>query len=616
MTSKELRRFFLDFFRDKGHKILPSTALVSRDDPSVLFTTAGMQPLKPYYSGVSDPKKSFGATQLAAIQKCLRTSDIEEVGDESHLTFFEMLGNFSIGGYGKEEAISLAYEFLIERLGLVKENLLVTVFAGDETTEEDKDAYNIWQRIDPSLKIEKRGRSENFWGPTGLFGPCGPSSEIHWISGRVEFEIWNLVFTQFYLDEKGHFSDSGKVNIDTGMGLERLLKVVQDKESVYETDLFYPLIREIENTATSFNVRSARIIADHLKAATFLLVEGVVPSNVERGYVLRRLIRRTIRYENQIGLDQVFNQNLIKKIVEIYEDTYPELSKQFEFIKEHLSLEQEKFRKAVQEGLKKSERIFNKKTPISPEKYAKIMQLEDKKEVFRYFYRGQPTKLEKLGIDISDKELGDATISGKEAFDLYQTFGFPQEMIIELAQEKRLLVDLEAFDLETTKHQELSRKLSTGKFRGGLADKSKHTIQGHTATHLLHQALRDVLGNQVHQTGSNITEERLRFDFSHSEKLIQGQIEKAERIVNQKIKENLKVTKELMSQEEADKLGAIGLFKEKYSDKVNIYRIGSYSIEYCKGPHVQSTGELGSFKIVKEESAGSGIRRIYAKVGR
>lgn len=611
MKSKDIRDLFLDFFKKKNHKILPSSPLILRDDPSVLFTTAGMQPLKPYFSGFLDPKKDFGTTNLVSVQKCLRTSDIDDVGDESHLTFFEMLGNFSIGGYGKEVAIRLAYEFLTEKLKLPKKNLLITVFSGDKNIPEDREAYKIWQKVDPDLRVEKRNKIENFWGPTGLFGPCGPSSEIHWIDNNQEFELWNLVFTQFYLDEQGKLSNIGNVNIDTGMGFERLLKVVQNKPTVYETDLFYPVMREIENSSAPFGPRGARIVADHLKSAIFLISEGVSPSNVERGYVLRRIIRRAIRYANQLGLKEIFSNKLIKVIIEVYGESYPELSKQEGLIYKEFAKEAGRFREVVQEGLKKAQAIFAKKTPVSPKHYAKIMQASDKREIFRYFFRGDEKKLTKFGIQISKEEVERATISGKEAFDLYQSFGFPPDMIIELAQERRLLVDLEVLEEEIEKHKNLSRQLSQAKFRGGLADESKATIHGHTATHLLHQALRDVLGNHVYQTGSNITQARLRFDFGHGEKLNSDQIKKIEDIVNQKIKENLKVTKELMSQKEADRLGAIGLFKERYGDKVKIYRIGNYSIEYCGGPHVESTGELGSFKIVKEESAGAGVRRIY-----
>lgn len=614
MNSSEIRKLFLDFFKEKKHKILPSSPLVLKDDPSVLFTTAGMQPLKPYFSGFLDPQKDFGTTDLASIQKCLRTSDIDDVGDSSHLTFFEMLGNFSIGGYGKEEAIKSAYEFLIEKLKLEKSNLLITVFAGDKDIPEDGEAYKIWQKVDSRLRTEKRDKKENFWGPTGIFGPCGPSSEILFVENGLEIELWNLVFTQFYLDEKGKLSNLGKVNIDTGMGLERLAKVVQKKPTIYETDLFYPTIGEIENSSASFSMRGARIIADHLKSAVFLIAEGVLPSNVERGYVLRRLIRRAIRYANQLDLKEIFSYELVKAIVDVYGESYPELKGKARLIYQELNQEVERFRRVVQEGLKMAQVTLAKKTPISPRNYTKIMQAPGKKDIFRYFYRGDKKELAKFGVHLSKKEVEKATIAGKEAFDLYQSFGFPPDMIIELAQEKRLLVDLEALEDEIAKHRELSKKLSQGKFRGGLVDESPLTIRGHTATHLLHQALRDVLGNHVHQTGSNITQERLRFDFAYGEKLTSNQIKKVEEIVNQKIKENLKVTKALMTQEEADRLGAIGLFKEKYGNKVKIYKIGNYSIEYCGGPHAKSTSGLRSFKIVKEESAGAGVRRIYAKL--
>ena len=399
------------------------------------------------------------------------------------------------------------------------------------------------------------------------------------------------------------------------MGVERTSAILQGKTNVYDTDLFAPIMEVIRQLAKDWDGTGGRIIADHLRAAAFLINDGVEPSNVERGYILRRLIRRSIRYGKQLGIEGGFTPKIAEVVVDNYKGDYPELESSKEKIKSELKNEEEKFEKVLDEGLKKSQKVFSKKVPVAEEKYKKVMQTLEKKEIFRQVYRSkeEPDKvLKQFGLPITYEEIEKATISGKEAFDLYQSYGFPTEMIVELAQAKNLLVDIESLKKEIEKHQEVSRAGAAGRFKGGLADHSEITVRGHTATHLLHQALRDVLGSHVHQTGSNITPERIRFDFSHSEKLTDEQIKKVEEIVNQKIKEDLPVKKELMSQEEADKIGAIGLFREKYGDKVSIYRINDYSIEYCGGPHVEHTSKVGKFKIIKEEALGSGQRRIRA----
>lgn len=590
MNSTSLRKKFLSFFQKKGHTIVPSSSLLP-SDPSVLFTTAGMQQFKPYFLGEKSP---YGPN-VTSCQKCIRTSDIDSVGDKTHLTFFEMLGNFSFGGYFKKEAIYYAYQFLVEELRLPKERLWITYFKGEDGIPEDLESKKIWQELGfEESKIFGFGRKDNFWGPTGIEGPCGPTTEIHFDltqtpcekgsncipnceCGRF-VEIWNLVFNEYYQNPQKELKPLTQKGVDTGMGLERLLMVTNNKTDLFETDLFWPLIEIISKlTKLSYydNPPPFRIIADHIKASVFLIQEGILPSKEERGYVLRRLLRRAQRFARTINLPQEGLLEVAKAVMGIYENTYPELKKKTEEILTVMQNEFEKFAKTIEKGMKEFEKL-----------------IQDKKD----------------------------KIGGEEAFYLYETFGFPLELIEEMAKEKGLKVDREGFFQAQKRHQEISRKGAQRKFGGvGIEmlateeDKEKVT-RLHTATHLLHQALREVLGESVRQMGSDITPERLRFDFSFSRKLTEDEIKKVEEIVNQKIKEGLPVVKKEMKFEEAQKIGALAFFKEKYPDKVSVYFIGDFSKEVCAGPHVKNTKELGKFVIIKEESVGAGIRRIKAKL--
>lgn len=586
MKSTELRLKFLKFFAVRGHKIIPSASLVPAvkvelaGTQRVLFTTAGMHPLVPYLLGEPHPE----GKRLVNVQKCLRTDDIDQVGDNVHNTFFEMLGNWSLGDYWKEEAISWSFDFLINVLKIDPIRLYVSVFAGDSDAPFDQESFEIWKKLGmPEDHIFKYGKYQNWWGPVGPTGPCGPDTEMFYdtnpSSGQADpasdpnrfVEIWNDVFMEYDKQKDGSFKTLKQKNVDTGMGLERMLAVLSGVSSIYETDVFLPLVKNIEDLATSFDVKSARIVADHIRAAVFLILDGVTPSNVERGYILRRLTRRAIRHASLLKIESDFLEDLAPVVVKTYGDFYPNLIEFQESIAGELKKEEAKFKKALAAGIGQFERI---------------------------------------GGDIS----------GRAAFDLYQNFGFPIELTIELATEAGKKVDAPGFDEELKKHQQLSR-LAGQKTRGGLAVQSDQAAKLHTATHLLHQALRDILGNHVHQTGSYITNERLRFDFSHSEKLTAEQIKRVQSRVNQKIRENLRVNQKVMPKEAADQVGAIGLFDQKYGDLVNIYYMGptakiedAYSCEFCGGPHAASTGTLGKFKITKEESAGSGVRRIYATI--
>jgi alanyl-tRNA synthetase len=573
MDSKNLRKGFLDFFEKKGHKVVSSSSLIPKD-PTVLFTTAGMQQFKEYFLGKSSP---FG-NKVTSCQKCFRTSDIEQVGDASHLTFLEMLGNFSFGDYFKEEAIKYATDFLVKQLGLEKEKIWITVFRGEGDIPEDKESKKIWQSLGfPQKRIYGFSRKDNFWGPTGLEGPCGPSSEIHYdLTGKPcekgidcvpncecgrFLELWNLVFNEYYQDEQGRLTPLKQRGVDTGMGLERLAMVSQKKKSVFETDLSQPIMKEISGD----NKRAKRIITDHLKSSVFIISEDILPSNLERGYVLRRLIRRIIRFGKLLNLPQNFLIGLIPKVIEVYKDVYPEIEPKKTEIMTAFQNEAEKFEKTLEKGLKQFKKVSKK-----------------------------------------------GNISGVDAFHLYDTYGFPLELTEELAKEKGLKVDKEGFQRAFGKHQEISRAGAEKKFGGIGKTASYKAIKLHTATHLLHQALREVLGSHVKQMGSDITSERLRFDFSHSQKMTEEEIKKVETLVNQKIKEDLEIKKEKMPLEKAQKIGALAFFKEKYPERVIVYSINNFSKEICAGPHVKRTSELGIFKITKEESSGANIRRIKA----
>ena len=559
MSSKELRKKFLDFFKNKDHNIVKSSSLLPNDS-SVLFTTAGMQQFKEYYL---DKKSPYG-NKVASCQKCFRTSDIEEVGDERHLTFFEMLGNFSFGDYFKKEAIYFAKEFL-DTLNLKID--YVTVFEGDGEIQKDVDSYNVWKELGFSEEKNNlifKGRDENFWGPTGEEGPCGPTTEIY-ING---IEIWNLVFNEYFQDKNKKLTLLKKKGVDTGMGLERLSMIVQNKPTIFETDLFLPIIKEIEN---QFNLKYEnnnyyfRIIADHIKSAVFLISENIYPSNIERGYILRRLIRRAIRYGKLMNLPSGFLLPLAKKVIEIYKDVYCEIKLSENNILTVILNEEEKFEKTLNKGLKQFEKIAKKKE-----------------------------------------------ITGEEAFHLYDTYGFPIELTKELADEKNIKVDIGGFYNFFKKHQEVSRKGVEAKFGGIGKNADYNATRLHTATHLLQSALREVLGESVRQMGSDINSFRLRFDFSFPRKLTNEELQKIEGIVNQKIKEDLEVKREEMSYEKAIRFGALSFFKEKYPPKVSVYSIGDFSKEICAGPHVKKTSELKKFKIIKEESSGANIRRIRA----
>jgi alanyl-tRNA synthetase len=560
MTSKKLRQEFLRFFEKKGHKIVPSSSLLPTD-PSVLFTTAGMQQFKEYYTG----KKSPYGNRVVSIQKCFRTSDIEEVGDAVHVTFLEMLGNFSFGDYFKEEAIKFAYEFLFKKLKLPLKEAIFTVFRGDKEVPPDQDSIEIWKRLGiPEEKIKKCGRADNFWGPTGKAGPCGPTTEIHFRG----VELWNLVFNEYHQDENRNLTLLKQKGVDTGMGLERLAMAFLEKPSVFETDLFLPILKEIEKNSPepySQNPKPYRIIADHIKASVFLAAEGVLPSNVEQGYILRRVLRRAIRFGQLLRFPENFLIPIAKKVIEIYKEQYPEIKSRETDILTVIQAEEEKFSKTLARGLKQFEKTAS---------------------------------------------LGD--ISGIDAFHLFDTYGFPLELTEELAKEKRLKVDKEGFEEAFRHHKEISRAGAEKKFGGVGKEASYESAKLHTATHLLHAALRKVLGGHVKQMGSDITPQRLRFDFTHSQKMTDKELKEVEDLVNQKIKECLEVKKEEMSHEEALKRGALAFFKDKYPGEVSVYSMSDFSKEICAGPHVENTGELGHFKIVKEESSGAGVRRIRA----
>ncbi len=561
MNSSELRQKFLGFFEKHGHKIVPSSSLLP-SDPSVLFTTAGMQQFKPYYLGETSP----WGPNVASCQKCIRTSDIEEVGDERHLTFFEMLGNFSFGGYWKKEAIQYAYDFVVGELGLAID--YVTVFKGEEGVPEDKESEKIWKSIDKNIVVKKFGREDNFWGPTGDEGPCGPTTEIY-VNG---VEIWNIVFNEFYQEKDKTLKPLEVKGVDTGMGLERLAMVVQKVPTVFETDLFQLIIKLIPE---EFGEKKKRIIADHCHAMAFLISDGILPSNKNQGHILRRLMRRIITYFYIVKTDFKVIHDIFTKIVEIYGPTYPELNAKL--ITQEFNREEEIFAKAF----------------ILASKWLKKFE---------------------------DYPRDGKTITGEEIFFGSSTFGIPLEFIAEFAKEKNIQIDMkgfETFETEMRKHQDLSRTASAGMFKGGLADHDPKTIKLHTAHHLLLAALQELFGKSVKQKGSNINQERLRIDFSFDRKLTGEEKKKIEDMVNEKIKQGLNVVKREMPLDEAQKIGAEMEFGVKYGNTVSVYFIEDkkgnvFSKEFCGGPHITNTGELGKFNIIKEESVSAGVRRIKA----
>jgi len=624
ITANEIRAKYLEFFRQKGHAVIPSASLIPENDPTVLFTTAGMHPLVPFLLGEPHPE----GKRLADAQKCIRTGDIDEVGDNRHLTFFEMLGNWSLGDYFKKEAIAWSLEFLTDKkwLGLDPRRLYVSVFEGDADAPRDIESMQIWEEqfrrrglaADSPQRVFYYPKSKNWWGPAGQTGPCGPDTEMFydtlnlkdptahaagWSGGQAchpncdcgrYVEIWNDVFMQYFKTAEGKFEPLKQKNVDTGMGLERTAMVLQGKTTVFETEMFAPLIEEIGRLSgktygqTEEITKAMRVIADHVKAAVFILGDrhGISPSNVDQGYILRRLIRRAVRFGRQIGITGFFMAPLAEKVIETYAAVYPELSSNRRRILDELAAEEDKFTRTLQRGA------------------VEVIKLAAKHHL--------PV--------VGPSTEAPTTITGKEAFFLYESFGFPKELTEEVTHSQ---IDQQEWNEEMKKHQEMSRAGAEQKFAGGLADHSEMVVKLHTATHMLHAALRQVLGPHVEQRGSNITAERLRFDFSHPQKMTSEELKKTEDIVNAKIAEALPVGFEMMAVEEAKTAGSIGIFEDKYAklgNKVKVYTIGSaekgvYSREICGGPHVENTGSLVRFKILKEEASSAGVRRIKATVG-
>ncbi|MEM4259385.1 MAG: alanine--tRNA ligase [Candidatus Pacearchaeota archaeon] len=587
---QDLIKAYIDFFKKRGHKEIPSASLIPENDPTVLFTTAGMHPLVPYLLGQKHPL----GKRLVNVQKCLRTGDIESVGDEVHHTFFEMLGNWSLGDYFKKEAIEFSMEFLTKILKIPIERLAVTVFAGDSDAPRDEESAEIWQKMGiPKERIAFRPKEDNWWGPAGEFGPCGPDTEMYYWKNNSKkapkkfnpedenwVEIWNDVLMQYNKTKEGYVK-ANQQNVDTGMGVERTLAVLNGLEDNYLSSIFQPIIKEIENISKQSykeekNKKAMRIIADHIRAATFILGDerAIKPSNIGQGYVLRRLIRRAIRYAKILAIKENCTSKIAKVVIPIYPD-YPELKKNQEFIMKQLDEEESRFNETLENGLKK----------------------------FNNMIKNKPKE-----------------ISGKDAFLLFQSYGFPLEMTIELAKEKGIKVNEKDYKKELEKHQELSRTATAGVFKSGLADQSETTKRLHTATHLLNAALKEILKDKsIKQKGSNITPERLRFDFNFPRKLTDEEIKAIEEWVNEKIKEKLEVRREEMPVKEAFATGAEGEFGAKYPEIVSVYTIQSkgnekmpISREICTGPHVTNTEQLGKFRIVKEESVAAGIRRIKA----
>ena len=590
LSSRELRQLYLDFFRSKGHAVIPSASLIPENDPTVLFTTAGMHPLVPYLMGQKHP----AGTRLTDVQKCVRTGDIDEVGDTSHCTFFEMLGNWSLGDYFKKESIAWSWEFLTDEkwLGIPKDKLSFTCFEGDADAPRDTVSHDRWVEmgVDPS-HIVYLPKKHNWWGPAGLTGPCGPDTEIFYDTGRPAcgpdckagcdcgkyLEIWNNVFMEYNKVGEGKFEPLAQKNVDTGMGLDRTIATLQGVESVFDTDAFSGIIELIgklshhsykESEAT---VKAFRIIADHIRCATFILGDqrGVTPSNVDQGYILRRLIRRSIRYAMQLNIPRYGLVDVAAAVIDQYGDVYPELEENREKVLSELKREENRFADTLKKGIKE----FNK-TAASAQ---------------------------------------DGKIDGVSAFHLYDTYGFPIELTMELAQEKGITVDADGFHAAFAEHQKKSQAGATQRFKSGLADHQEATTALHSATHLLHKALRVVLNDDtISQKGSNITAERLRFDFSFPRKLTPEELKAVEDLVNEQIGRKMPITCEEMTVAEAKAQGAIGLFESKYGERVKVYTMGDFSKEICGGPHAKNTGDLGHFVIKKEEASSSGVRRIKA----
>ena len=604
LTADELRETYLGFFESKGHARIPGASVIPENDPTVLFTTAGMHPLVPYLMGQMPHP---AGTRLTDVQKCIRTGDIDAVGDSAHLTFFEMLGNWSLNDYFKPEAIAWSYEFLTTKLGFDPKDLYVTVFAGEDGIPRDDEAIALWKQQGlPDDHIFPLPREDNWWGPAGTTGPCGPDTEMFIDTGKPKcgpdcrpgchcgkyIEIWNNVFMQYNKNAEGKFEPLGRHNVDTGMGVERTVCMLSGAATVFDTEIFAPIMAKIDELSTTtgasggpeplpkdaeLTLRARRIVADHMRTATFILCDpkgGVKPGNIGANYVLRRLIRRAVRYARMLGIGEGFTVKLAEVICDKYSHVYPELKANLEQCRLDLEAEEKRFNATLDKG----EAMYKK--------VAEQLKLH-----------------------------GQSQISGKTAFKLYDTFGFPLEMTVEMATKDGLTVDKEGFDEANRKHQELSRTTSAGSFKAGLQDNSEVVTRMHTATHLLHAALHKVLGPTANQKGSNITAERLRFDFTWPEPMTAEQKAEVEKLVNEWIQQGISVSKKMTTVEEAKAEGAMALFGAKYGDQVSLYTIGDVSKEICCGPHVENTKELGSFKIVKEQSSSAGVRRIKAVIG-
>lgn len=589
LTSNELRKLYLEFFKSKGHAVIPSASLIPENDPTVLFTTAGMHPLVPYLLGEKHP----AGTRLTDVQKCVRTGDIDEVGDASHCTFFEMLGNWSLGDYFKKEAIAWSFEFLTgeQWLGIPKEKLYFTCFAGDENAPRDEESFNYWREQGVEADhIFFLPKEHNWWGPAGVTGPCGPDTEMFIDTGKPAcgpdcspacscgkyLEIWNDVFMQYNKKEDGTFEPLAHKNVDTGMGLDRTICILQGKKSVYDTDVFSGILAKIaelsgkEYGSDEETTRAFRIVADHIRCATFMMGDekGITPSNTDQGYILRRLIRRAIRFAGRLGIEEGKLHLIAQQVINQYGEVYPELKANQERILSELNLEEERFQKTIKQGMKEFEKLAT--------------------------YLKEPV------------------IPGKSAFRLYDTFGFPIEFTEELAAERGFQVDREGYEAAFKKHQELSHAGAEQRFKGGLADTGVQTARLHTATHLLLAGLKKILSPDIQQRGSNITAERLRFDFNFPRPVTKEELAQVEAFVNQAISEDVPVVCQEMSVEQAKQEGATGIFESKYGDVVKVYTVEGWSKEICGGPHASHTGELGHFKIKKEQSSSAGVRRIKA----
>ncbi|MEG1812385.1 MAG: alanine--tRNA ligase [Clostridia bacterium] len=666
-SAGELRSLYLKFFEGKGHAVIPSASVIPENDPTVLFTTAGMHPLVPYLLGAKHPM----GTRLTDVQKCIRTGDIDEVGDNSHCTFFEMLGNWSLGDYFKREAISWSWEFLTspEWLGIDKNRLAFSVFAGDEHAPRDDEAANLWREMGVAEDhIFFLPKANNWWGPAGVTGPCGPDTEMFIITDKAPcgpdcspacdcgryLEIWNDVFMQYNKQADGSFPPLAQQNVDTGMGLERTIGVLMNVKSVYETDLFKDIIAKIgELSGKTYGesdevTQSMRIIADHLRTATIIMGDdhGITPSNVDQGYVLRRLIRRAVRHGMKIELPQNSCAEIARVVVNQYKDVYPELKRNEAQVLEQLTLEEERFQRTLKQGMREFEKVFlniQKVTSgfdsmkadlgalFSGDNQQKFQEAQEIAKNVGSTLRPTP---EQLPILEDLKRLGEALdtikavssrlqehsaltnlIDGRSAFKLYDTYGFPIEITTEMAREKGISVDEAGFEERYRMHQEKSHAGAEQRFKGGLADSTEETAKLHTATHLLQAALRKVLGPEVNQKGSNITAERLRFDFSFARKMTDDEKKQVEALVNEYIQAKAPIICEEMTVDEAKAHGATGLFESKYGERVKVYTMGPFSKEICGGPHASNTGDLKGFKLVKEESSSAGVRRIKGTIG-